>query len=602
MNTNRNIHWKMAIWAAIPVMCVCLYPQILMWIKHGSHWQGSYAVVQKDEWVYSAYLNALINGRPRRNDPYTGKDDSPETPQPESYFSIQFVPAYILAIPARTLRISSSTVFVALMFIIPLLTTLVLFWLIFLCTDDEWLAVAGSIFVICFSALAAREGLVSLFREHIMYTFIPFLRRYQPAVAFPLIFLMCGLVWKALNSKDQRDVFKYSSGAGIIIGLLIFSYFYLWTTAVAWLIWIVLLWCIARPDNWQISIRAFIIIGSITILSLIPYLILLSHRSEAAFTSLQILYTRVPEFNRGPQWIGIIAMSILGYGIWRGRINWREPKTLFTLSFALLPFAVFNQQILTGRSLQSFHYELFIANYMSLIGLVLAIHLVWKGASGNNISRRILLPVSIFSLMWGALEIMAPTKVLTEDNKFTEELVPLGKHLAKIGGETQQIKGLVHTQLVLSTDVWTGIQLPTFAPQALFWTPTFATQNITEAESRERFYQHLYYTGMTRESFFKELESKYDPYLIALFGQERVVPGMIPDPKPITKEDILLEVDRYGKYVEAFSREKASSQNLSYVVVMADKVPDFSNLDRWYERSNGERISKYLLYYVRLRP
>ena len=52
----------------------------------GAEWNGHYAYNDIDEVAYAAYLKALIDGRPRKNDPYTGRDDSPENPQPESLF------------------------------------------------------------------------------------------------------------------------------------------------------------------------------------------------------------------------------------------------------------------------------------------------------------------------------------------------------------------------------------------------------------------------------------------------------------------------------------------------------------------------------------
>lgn len=51
--------------------------------------------------AYASYLKALIDGRPRKNDPYTGRDDSADHPQPESLFSIQFAGPYTIAILAR---------------------------------------------------------------------------------------------------------------------------------------------------------------------------------------------------------------------------------------------------------------------------------------------------------------------------------------------------------------------------------------------------------------------------------------------------------------------------------------------------------------------
>jgi hypothetical protein len=595
------MRWNLLLLAAVPVICLSVYPQLLMWIEHGAKWQGSYASVQKDEWVYSAYLNALINGRPRRNDPYTGQDDLPGKPQPESYFSIQFVPAYLLAIPARILGLSASTVFVLLLFIAPFLTALAIYWLINICTEDSRLAAAGSIVVICLSALVAREGLVSFLKEVVLYTFLPFIRRYQPSVTFPLFFLMCGLIWKALNREKDNHIYKMAIGVGLIVSTLIFSYFYLWTAALAWLILIAALWLLAHPKDWKRTAKLFGIVLVIVGITLVPYAILLSHRAESAFTSLQIIYTRQPDLYRGPEWVGILGLVILLIGKWKGPINWRDPLPLFTSSFLLLPFLLFNQQIITGRSLQAFHYELFIGNYVVLIGLVMAMHIAWKASKQSNLPRQFLFPLAVASILWASFEVAIPTKVLIKDNRLTENVVPIGKRLTELGKESVPSRGLPNTQLVLSSDIWTGIELPTFSSQALFWTPTFATQNISEAESRERFYQHLYYTGVDEQSLIKELEATNYPFLIALFGQERVVPGMVHNPKPVTKEDITFEAAQYRRYIDSFSREKAAKYNLSYIVLPSDKEFNLSNLDRWFERDKGEPISTYTLYQVRIR-
>src|ERR1700738_518883 len=122
--------WKWASWGALAITLLSVYPQLLMWGVRGRDWNGSYAEIHGDEWFYSAYVQALIDGRPRRNDPYTGRDDRPDRPQPESLFSIQFVPAYLIATPARLLGVSASTAFIILGILVPFLSCLAIFWLI----------------------------------------------------------------------------------------------------------------------------------------------------------------------------------------------------------------------------------------------------------------------------------------------------------------------------------------------------------------------------------------------------------------------------------------------------------------------------------------
>ena len=131
MDDSKKIHWRLGVLAALAVTIISLYPQARFWRARGHDWQGTYAVSQADEPVYAAYLNALIAGRPRRNNPLNGRDlTDTGQPLPESYFSIQFVPAYMLALPARTLGLTTTQVFLALPPIAAFFTTLALFWLI----------------------------------------------------------------------------------------------------------------------------------------------------------------------------------------------------------------------------------------------------------------------------------------------------------------------------------------------------------------------------------------------------------------------------------------------------------------------------------------
>lgn len=88
-----NSIWKYAFIAAFAVLILGLYPQISLWVTQGAKWNGSYFVSNYDEVAYSAYVNALINGEPRKNDPFLGVRDTVDTPQPETLYSIQFIPA-----------------------------------------------------------------------------------------------------------------------------------------------------------------------------------------------------------------------------------------------------------------------------------------------------------------------------------------------------------------------------------------------------------------------------------------------------------------------------------------------------------------------------
>ncbi len=69
----------------------------------------------------------------------------------------------------------------------------------------------------------------------------------------------------------------------------------------------------------------------------------------------------------------------------------------------------------------------------------------------------------------------------------------------------------------------------------------------------------------------------------------------------MTKEKIDEVVNRYAEFRRNFSFEKARTPILSFVIIHQATQPDFSALDKWYERDAGESVGKYILYRVKLR-
>ena len=90
--------------------------------------------------------------------------------------------------------------------------------------------------------------------------------------------------------------------------------------------------------------------------------------------------------------------------------------------------------------------------------------------------------------------------------------------------------------------------------------------------------------------------------VVPLFGSERVIPGLVHDFKPITRADIHEERRRYGQFYESFTREQAINPILNFVVVPDGlSLPNFGNIDRWYERDSGEKVGAFTIHRVKLR-
>ena len=214
---KRQIEWRWGALAALAITLVGLYPQVHLWWVRGREWQGSYVLMQGDETAYSAYVNALIDGRPRRNDPFNGRD----VPTYETLHSIQFIPAYAVALPARLLGLSGSTAFVWLLVLAALASSLAIFWLLAMLTGDSKSAAVGTLLILCFGATVGSD---CCWQANAFTDMLPFLRRYQPAAAFPLFFVFCVFVWRALTRDGSRARAIYSIAAGTVLAVLVFSY------------------------------------------------------------------------------------------------------------------------------------------------------------------------------------------------------------------------------------------------------------------------------------------------------------------------------------------------------------------------------------------
>jgi hypothetical protein len=320
----------------------------------------------------------------------------------------------------------------------------------------------------------------------------------------------------------------------------------------------------------------------------------------------KLTISHAPDLFRVPEIIGGLVIIMLVLAHLRGRIAWRTPECVFTGSLALMAFAVFNQQVVTGRSLQPFHYESFIANYTALIALIVASVIIWRGREGatKQLRYRFVGWIVFVSFWWAAIEIMAPTAVIKKDNLFIDRAAAVCQRLReraqsevpKTNSDSDPVP------LVLASDNKIAVILPTFAPQAVLWAPHFDFLNLRPGESRQRFYEYLYFTGVEENKLTKDLREPMSTVAAAAFGHERVIPDLAVKPKPITDEEISSKVLEYKTFYSSFSRDDAVQHILSYVIVPSEEGPDLTNLDRWYQRDQGERVGGYILYRVQLRP
>jgi len=591
------------------MVLLSLLPQIHLWIVRGRDWNGAYVSSQGDEFLYSAYINALIDGRPRKNDPFAGRDSTSKSALPESTFSIQFIPAYVIALSARTFHLSASTAFIALICVAGFLGGLSVFWLLNIVVDDPRLAAVGTLFILCLGGAAGGSGLLgTVFQTELSTPMLTFLRRYQPAASFPLFFVFNALVWRSFTSSAQRRA-RISMGlAGLTLAVLIFSYLYLWTAAAAWLACIGLLWLYFRPTDRRRTLEALAIIGVITGIALIPYGYLVSHRSPSLDEEQALVLTRQLDLFRIPEILGVFILMALFIGIWRGRTQANQPRAIYAASLALLPFVLFNQQVLTGISMQPHHFAHFIVNYAVLVGAVSGVTLLWK-----TISTRVLVWTAALFFSWGVIEVALPARLATVSSAITrDQMVPVFLRLKELSNQDGTFAGL-RTEgrapaLVFSPNIGVTALLPTWTSQGtLLDMRGLDFGSASQKERRQFFYLHLYYSRVDVASFREALnDTSADREMnfyarSVMFSYDRAIAGLGYQFQLIQPDEIALEVRAYQAYINSFSRAAALVRPLTYAVIPSDRNFDFTSLDRWYERDAGERVGDYTLYHLKLR-
>ncbi|HEY1404135.1 MAG TPA: hypothetical protein VGB05_08425 [Pyrinomonadaceae bacterium] len=610
------LRWRWGLLAALALMLLSLFPQAHLCYKRGRDWQGSFAHFYSDEPAYAAYLNALIDGRPRRNDPYTGHDDRADAPLAESLFSIQFVPAYMLSIPARAFGLTTSTMFILLMPLIAGASALAIFRLLSMLTRDERIAAAGVPFVLCLGILVAGQGLVvNLLGRQTAYVFLPFLRRYVPGVPFAFFFFFCGFVWRALAAGARRVRLLSALAAGVLFALMVYSYFYHWTMAAALAGCLALLWITARPADWRRAIEPFALMSLCAVAALVPYFILLSRRAPTMDTVQALTYSRAPDLWRGVILLDALVLVALAFGARKRWLNLRSPAVLFNAALALCVLVVFNQQIITGRSLQPMHYEQYIGNYVALLATALAAGLLWQGrktfkvageasveTGGGNVATRLIphriwLPVALGALIWGAGETLIITRRGAAGNQLKDEWAEVAMRLKERARSEQADPHPV----VFNPSVYRVDNLATYAPLSTVWAPhMFVFSSVSVTENKERFFKYLYYSGVAANDF-ETIYRQQGFIYFAIFGWERANPRLTVNYRPITQAEIDAEKNNYANFHAGFDRDHAAAPLVAYVVAQVDQPFNFAHLDRWYERDAGERINRHIIYRVRLR-
>ncbi len=588
MNNELISRLKYALIPAVILAVFAVYPQISQWAAQGENYQGAYFVANYDEVAYSAYVNAIAEGKPRKYDPFVAK-----TEEHESIYSIQFVPAYLIAVPARALGVSTSTAFIVLILLIAAASGFAVFFLLSELTDDPRLAAAGTLAVLCLGCAVAYQGeLRSMIDGRILIDYFPFMRRYQPGVGFPAFFLFLIFTLRSVRATSLRVCAAYAAAAGSVFAVLIFTYFYLWTAAAGWLACLAVTVAFADRKRLKNTLAAAGVILAFGVAAGIPYWSMLSNRAPNIDAVQLLTVSHAPYLMSPIAVIGIMLFIAFMFLHLRNAGDTDTP-TIFGMSFALLPAVLLNQQILTGHSLQPVHYEIFIANYLLLAGIVLLVHRLMRTiAPGHTNNAKILVTIGTFAVIWGFVETTGSVRRGAVTAEIRDSSVNAIRYVAG-GSETH------HTPVVHANNFVTADYVLTESTARPLWNPhTSSAGGVSIDENRRLFYQYLYYSGFTEKDLADAIQRGNFEVTAAIFGSERALPELGTGSAPITPGEINSEAARYKAYSEAFNTAEAANPGIDHLIVPAEAEPSFANVDRWYDRGAPRDFGMFRVYHL----
>lgn len=573
-----------------------LYPQYRLAQLRGAEYEGAFATYDLDEMAYASYLQALIDGRPRKNDPYTGRDEASGSPQYESLFSIQFFTAYMAAVPARGAGITAPQAMPVISAVSAFLTALAVFWMAFLLSRNDWLAWACAVTVVSCGALISGIGAIGSFGEGgIAYPYLPFLRRHIPSLSFPFMFAFLGCLWKGTEAGRRKERLLWAVASAACFSVLLFSYFYLWTTAVAVFMSLGVL-SVALAGRRRVHLEFFGVALVLMTLAAVPYTMLLAGRSPTIESIQLLVHTRLPDIDRNIVVIGALSAVIIAVAAWTARPRIGRAVVVFIAAIGLAGPAVFNQQIITGRSLQPFHYEFYSANYVVLFGLCVLIGSLLLAIFENRkaVSTGIFVAAGLIAGAWGVFEAVETTKIWDDSNIVRDEAMPVNRLLRQkaLGGE------LAPSDATLNLEPLQADSQPTVAPVGVLWARhqhTFSGVQ-THDENRLRFYKLIYFSELDEQWLHGALTGcSYIDACMVLFGWDRFNPTLSGNYRPLVAAEIDEEVRRYEDFERSFSAADAYEPRLSYVVARADQPVELRRLGAWYELQEEKAAGKYTL-------
>ncbi|OGZ07003.1 MAG: hypothetical protein A3C13_04185 [Candidatus Lloydbacteria bacterium RIFCSPHIGHO2_02_FULL_50_11] len=326
-----------------------LAPQIIFIVNEGSHYKGFYMMKTESEPFYLARMHEFYD---------EGRIGSPFLFE-HKFYGPQFMPSggeTILAIPGKLLGISIPTLNLIYKFLLPAITFLLLYALIFRLTASYAWSIAGGLFFLVGSSWLYAINLSHLLRGDTgFFDGFVYNRPVHPQFDGIITFLYFNVLLSAHKSQSIRWLIIL----GALLGLSFYTYFYSFTFFLALNFVFAFLWYFSgkmvRVKNLTFATIGGLLIGTPQLLAIYAAT---QHANYALLASIQPPeYGHMPEISKNGLLVSLIFVAYFFRTKAEPVIGVIREHWLFLAGLLVTTFIVVNQQVITGVSLFSGHYH-----------------------------------------------------------------------------------------------------------------------------------------------------------------------------------------------------------------------------------------------------
>ncbi len=340
----------LAILCALLCGALVLAPQIIFIVHEGNHYKGLYMMKTEAEWYYLARMHEIYDegriGNPFLADPYKFYGPLSVSPGGET----------ILAIPGKLLNISVPTLNLVYKFLLPAITFLLLYALIFRLTASFSWSIAGALMFLVGSTWLYAVNLSHLLRGDMgFFDGFVYNRPVHPQFDGVLTFLYFNVLLSLFTSRNVR----WFVVLGALLGLSFYTYLYSFTFFLALNFVVVLPWFFfgKKREAWYLVLAT---VGGL--LAGLPALgaiyETIKHPDYALLAeTVHSEMGHLPEISKNGVAVSFLFAVYFFFTKGRQAVGTAREHLLFLMALLFTTFVVVNQQVVTGVSLFSGHYH-----------------------------------------------------------------------------------------------------------------------------------------------------------------------------------------------------------------------------------------------------